>query len=133
MAGTSRTFEIRTEPHEAVIGPHTLLLEPEVIGAEFATAYATLREVQRKVRSAEPAKGSSTKHAKGDGLNAEILIELSDAMRVFVRKFMLPDSQAVFDGMRVPDRVLVKLMEYVAELYGGGSGNPDAAGGTSSD
>lgn len=133
MAGTSRTFEIRTEPHEAVIGPHTLLLEPEVVGAEFATAYAALREVQRKVRSAEPAKGSSTKHAKADGLNADVLIELSDAMRVFVRKFMLPDSQAVFDGMRVPDRVLVKLMEYVAELYGGGSGNPDAAGGTSSD
>ena len=133
MAGTSRTFEIRTEPHEAIIGPHTLLLEPEVVGTEFATAYATLREVQRKVKGAQASKGSSTKHAKGDGLNAEVLIELSEAMRVFVRKFMLPDSQAVFDGMRVPDRVLVKLMEYVAELYGGGSGNPVAAGGTSSD
>ena len=132
MAGTSRTFEIRTDPHEAVIGPHTLLLEPEVVGAEFAQAYAALREVQRKVKAAEPAKGSSTKHAKGDGLNAEVLIELSEAMRVFVRKFMLPDSQTVFDGMKVPDRVLVKLMEYVAELYGGGSGNQDADGGTSS-
>lgn len=132
MAGTSRTFEIRTDPHEAVIGPHTLLLEPEVVGAEFAQAYAALREVQRKVKAAEPAKGSSTEHAKGDGLNAEVLIELSEAMRAFARKFMLPDSQAVFDGMKVPDRVLVKLMEYVAELYGGGSGNQDADGGTSS-
>ena len=74
MAGTSRTFEIRTEPHEAIIGPHTLLLEPEVVGTEFATAYATLREVQRKVKGAQASKGSSTKHAKGDGLNAERVV-----------------------------------------------------------
>lgn len=129
----TKTFEIRTEPHEAVIGPHTLLLEPEVVGAEFAQAYATMREVQQKVKGASSSKASSTKHAKADGVDADVLIELSNAMRTFVRRFMLPDSQAVFDGMRVPDRVLVKLMEYVAELYGSGSGNQDAAGGTSSD
>lgn len=128
----TKTFEIRTEPHEAVIGPHTLLLEPEVIGAEFAQAYSEIREVQNKVKSAQGGKSSSTKHAKADGLDADVLTELSDAMRAFVRQFMLPDSQSVFDGMRVPDRILVKLMEYVAELYGGGSGNPAAAGGTSS-
>lgn len=129
----TKTFEIRTQPHEAVIGPHTLLLEPEVIGSEFAQAYAAIREVQAKVKGAQASKGSSTKHAKVDGLDADVLTELSEAMRAFVRRFMLPDSQTVFDGMRVPDRILVKLMEYVAELYGGGSGNPAAAGGTSSD
>lgn len=133
MAGTSRTFEIRTEPHEAIIGPHKLLLEPEVIGSEFAQAYAEIRTVQAKVKAAQGNKASGTKHAKADGLDADVLTELSSAMRGFVRRFMLPDSQTVFDGMRVPDRVLVKLMEYVAELYGGGSGNQDAAGGTSSD
>ncbi|AKA61671.1 hypothetical protein SEA_YDN12_4 [Streptomyces phage YDN12] len=128
----TKTFEIRTDPHEAVIGPHTLLLEPEVIGAEFAQAYAAIREVQGKVKSAQASKGSSTKHAKADGLDADVLTELSEAMRSFVRRFMLPDSQAVFDGIRLPDRILVQLMEYVAELYGGGSGNQAAAGGTSS-
>ena len=129
----TKTFEIRTEPHEAVIGPHTLLLEPEVVGAEFAQAYASLRDVQQKVKGAQGGKASSTKHAKADGVDADVLTELSEAMRAFVRRFMLPDSQAVFDGLRLPDRVLVQLMEYVAELYGGGSGNPAAAGGTSSD
>lgn len=129
----TKTFEIRTEPHEAVIGANTLLLEPEVIGAEFAQAYASLREVQAKVKGAQAGKPSSTKHAKADGIDAGILTELSEAMRSFVRRFMLPDSQAVFDGLRLPDRILVQLMEYVAELYGGGSGNPVAAGGTSSD
>ena len=128
----TKTFEIRTQPHEAVIGPHTLLLEPEVIGAEFAQAYAAIREVQGKVKAAQGNKASGTKHAKADGLDADVLTELSEAMRAFVRRFMLPESQAVFDTMRIPDRILVKLMEYVAELYGGGSGNQDAAGGTSS-
>lgn len=129
----TKTFEIRTNPHEAVIGATTLLLEPEVVGAEFAQAYAEIREVQQKVKSAQATKGSSTKHAKADGLDAAVLTELSESMRQFVRRFMLPDSKAVFDGMRLPDRVLVQLMEYVAELYGGGSGNLVAAGGTSSD
>uniref|UniRef100_A0AAU7GZ65 Tail assembly chaperone n=1 Tax=Streptomyces phage Geonosis TaxID=3158856 RepID=A0AAU7GZ65_9CAUD len=128
----TRTFEIRTEPHEAVIGDVTLQLAAEVVGAEFAQAYASIREVQAKVKAAQGGKSSSTKHAKADGVDAETLTELSEAMRAFVRRFMLPDSQTVFDGMRIPDRVLVKLMEYVAELYGGGSGNQDAAGGTSS-
>lgn len=129
----TKTFEIRTEPHEAVIGAHVLLLEPEVVGAEFAQAYDEIREVQGKVKAAQSSKGSSTKHAKSDGVDAAVLTELSDAMRTFIRRFMLPDSKAVFDGLRLPDRVLVQLMEYVAELYGGGSGNPAAAGGTSSD
>jgi hypothetical protein len=128
----TKTFEIRTDPHEAVIGDVTLLLEPEVVGAEFAQAYAELREVQQKVKGAQPSKSSSTKHAKAESLDVDVLTELSASMHSFVRRFMLPDSKTVFDGMRLPDRVLVQLMEYVAELYGGGSGNPDAAGGTSS-
>ena len=129
----TKTFEIRTDPHEAVIGATTLLLEPEVVGAEFAQAYAAIREVQQKVKSAQASKGTSTKHAKSDGLDADVLTELSESMRQFIRRFMLPDSKTIFDGMRLPDRILVQLMEYVAELYGGGSGNQVAAGGTSSD
>ena len=130
----TKTFEIRTDPHEAVIGSTTLLFEAEVIGAEFAQAYSSLRDVQQKVKGAQGGKASSTKHAKSDDIDADVLTELSDAMRGFVRRFMLPESQTVFDGLRLPDRILVQLMEYVAELYGGGSGGPgkDVAGGTSS-
>ncbi|AMD42745.1 hypothetical protein SEA_XKCD426_4 [Streptomyces phage Xkcd426] len=128
----SKTFAINTEPHEAVVGTTTLLLEPEVIGAEFAQAYDSLRVIQTKVKTAQGGKASSTKHAKEDGITSELLAELSDAMRTFVRKFLLPDSAAEFDKMRLPDRVLVQLMEYVAELYGGGSQGNDG-GGTSSD
>lgn len=127
-----RTFEIRTEPHQAVIGDVTLLLEPEIEGARFATAYDKLRTVQTKVNASKGNKASSTKHAKDDGLDAATLTELSSAMREFIDGFLLPESRAVFESMRLPDRVLIQLMEYAAELYGGGSGNQGAVGGTSS-
>lgn len=135
----SRNFAINTEPHEAVIGSTTLLFEPEVIGAEFAEAYEQLRAVQQKVKGAQGGKASSTKHAKADTADAAVLGELSQAMREFVNTFLLEESREAFASLRLPDRILVQLMEWAAELYGGGSGgggaegNTDAAGGTSSD
>lgn len=128
----SKAFEIRTEPNEALIGDATLLFQAEVVGAEFAEAYDALRSVQQKVKGLEGGKPSSTKHAKADHVDSTTLAELSNAMRDFVGRFLLPESKTVFDSMRLPDRVLVQLMEWVAELYGGGSGNQAAAGGTSS-
>jgi hypothetical protein len=44
---------------------------------------------------------------------------------------MLPESAAAFVSVRLPQRVLLQLIEWVAELYGGGSGNPDAGTGPS--
>jgi hypothetical protein len=130
----SKSFAINTEPHEAKVGDTVLFFEPEVIGAEFAQAYDALRKVQAKVKANKGAKASSTKHAKEEeALDTETLIEISDAMRSFIRQFLLSESRDKFASMRVPDRVLSELMEWVAELYGGGSGNPDAGGGTSSD
>lgn len=129
----SRSFALNTTPHEATVGSVTLLFEPEVIGAEFAEAYEQLRDVQQKVKGAGGSKASSTKHARAESVDAGVLGELSDAMRKFVGTFLLEESQAAFADLRLPDRILVQLMEWVAELYGSGSGNLDAAGGTSSD
>ena len=114
-------FEINTEPHRFKVGSAVLLFQPEIVGAEFATAYADLRKVQLKVQqSQKAAKASSTKHkaAEGDGLEAEVLVDLHEAMRKFLRRFMLPESQELFDGLRLPDRILVAMLEKAAELYG---------------
>lgn len=124
----TRTFTINTTPHVFDVGGTQLLLEPEVEGAVFAEAYAQLREVQKDAKRIEKsAKASSTKHkaadADADGMDPSTLLKLNKAMRDFLRGFMLPDSVAVFDGMRLPDRVLVQMMEAVAELYGSGSGD----------
>lgn len=129
-----RVFKIRTEPHRAVIGDTTLLYEPEAYGSEFVAEYNKLRDVQTRVgRKANGTKANSSKHAKEPDISAEELAEVNEALRSFITRFLLPESAIVFQKMRVPDRILLELVEFAAELYGGGSGNPDADGGTSTD
>lgn len=109
---------INTEPHVINVGDTRLLLEPEVIGAEFAQAYAGLKQAQKKVKAAK------------DDVGPDELMAVNAGMRDFLRRFMLPESKEEFDALKLPDRVLVQMLEFVAELYGGGSGN--APGGSSS-
>lgn len=124
----TKSFAINTEPHLADVGGTVLKFQPEVIGADFAQAYAALRTVQAKVKG---NKASSTKHAKEENLDPAVLVEVHEAMRAFVRRFLLEESYAAFDALRLPDRILVQLLEWTAELYGGGQGN--APGGSSSE
>lgn len=123
-----RVFEIRTEPHTARIGGAALLFQPEVIGSEFMTAYAKLREAQRKVTG---SKGNSSKPARAEDTSPETLAEVTAAMHSFIRGLLLPESVPAYDALRLPDRVLIELIEWTAELYGGGTGKSPAAGGTS--
>lgn len=123
-----RSFVVRTKPHKANIGDTTLLLLPEVVGAEFMTAYIKLRDAQKKVSG---AKGNSVKAAKVEDTSPEALAEATKAMHSFIRGLLMPESVPVFEGMRLPDRVLIELIEWAAELYGGGTGKSPEAGGTS--
>lgn len=111
----TKSFAIRTEPHEALIGDVRLLFVSEVIGAVFAQAYAELRDVQKAVNDAQSAKDGS--------FDPAVLTELHEAMRSFVRTFLTPESHSAFNSMQLPDRVLVQLIEWTGELYGGASGN----------
>jgi hypothetical protein len=113
-----KSFAINTEPHVATIGEHRLLFEPEVIGAEFAQAYSGLKQAQKQVKAAK------------DDVGPDELLAVNAGMRDFLRRFMLPDTAELFDTLKLPDRVLVQLLEWVAELYGGSSGN--GRGGSSS-
>lgn len=130
----SRNFDLNEDPHVAKVGKHTFLFLPEVVGSKFATAYGKLRETQKKLGGLRPAKASSTKHAREEqDVDPVILAEVSDGMVDFLCAFLVDDSERErFRGASIPDRVLAELLEWVAELYGGGSGNPDADGGTSS-
>lgn len=106
----SKNFAINVHPHDATIGDKTLYFVPEVEGSEFMTAYTELRDVQSSIGNEESA-------------TAEQLVLVNTAMRDFLKGLMLPDSQDEFDDMKIPSRVLVQLLQWVAELYGGGSGN----------
>lgn len=127
-----RVFTIRTEPHRAVIGETTLFLVPEANSGDFLDSYNQMRTAQEVLhRKTNGSKSSSTKHAKASEVDTEALAQVNRSMRDFVTRFLLPDSVPVFQNMTLPDRVLLELIEFAAELYGGGSGNPDADGGTS--
>lgn len=105
----SKSFAINTEPHRAEIGEHTLLFQPEVVGAAFAEAYSGLRDAQKKVKDA------------GDDIGPDVLLAVNAEMRAFLARFMLPESAELFATLKLPDRVLVQLLQWVAELYGGGA------------
>ena len=114
-----KSFAINTEPHVATIGDHKLSFVPEVVGAEFADAYAGLKEAHKLVKAAK------------DGVGPKELKAVNAGMREFLTGFMLPHSAEVFESLKLPDRVLVQLLEWLTALYGGGSGN--APGGSSSE
>lgn len=107
----SKNFAINTDPHDATIGDKTLFFVPEVEGSEFMTAYTELRDVQKIVGQNEV------------DATAEDLVMVNTAMRDFLSGLMLPDSRVTFDTMKLPSRVLVQMLEWVAGIYGGGSGN----------
>ncbi|MFI0934571.1 hypothetical protein ACH4RG_22975 [Streptomyces sp. NPDC021019] len=152
-----KSFALNVEPHEAAIGEHTLLFQPEVMGDQFLDAYERLRTTQRAagvdgdLTAAEPA----------------VLRQVVDELRVFLANLMLPESAKVFaqwevraggetlgsygspaeaadaaesagDGAAVvsvslplPDRIMVELLEFAVELYGGGAKRPPTSSGGS--
>jgi hypothetical protein len=46
-------------------------------------------------------------------------------MREFLDSFLLENSRPAFAALKLPNRVLVQMLEYITELYGGGQGNDD--------
>lgn len=109
-----KQFQLRTEPHAAVVGDVELLFHPEVMGDEWLDAYEELQAAQKNVDTKDPDPAS--------------LRAATQAMRDFLARRMLPESAETFAGMRLPDRILVELVEWVAELYGGGSGGDRPTG-----
>lgn len=129
----SRNFEINTEPHVANIGPDQLLFRPEVIGVEFAAGYDKLVKAQERVNAGKAQKATSSKPGKAQNIDTATLVELNDAMRDFLSGLMVPDSATKFATMQLPDRILVQLLQWTAELYGGGGSGNGEDGGSSSD
>jgi hypothetical protein len=105
-----KSFTINTEPHVATVGDLELEFKPEVIGGEFLEAYGELREAQSVLSEGKPGE-----------LSAEQARDVHKAMREFLAGFMLPHSAEAFSAVSLPDRILVQLLEWISEVYGGGS------------
>ncbi|MEU8870433.1 hypothetical protein AB0D24_04570 [Streptomyces javensis] len=146
-----KTFALNTEPHVADVGGTELLFQPEVMGDDFMDAYAELREAQRgsgvdpdDLSGADPDQLRQISRALRSFLAYLMLPESADLLtRLHVVKAgaalesftNLEEAEAyaaavegggarVRDALRLPDRVLVELLEWVIELYGGGERPP---------
>lgn len=141
-----KSFAINTEPHVADIGGNEFEFEAEIMGDEFMDAYAELREQQQAMgldlANLADADPSALRHAMRavrlfiarqmlpesaelftrldvvvSGKTIESFNDLTEA-----EQFAEQHSGArVVDAFRLPSRVLVELLEWVVELFGGGS------------
>ncbi|MFJ7489674.1 hypothetical protein ACIQZB_00185 [Streptomyces sp. NPDC097727] len=140
-----KSFALHTEPHVADIGGTELLFQPEVMGDEFMDAYAELRDAQKaegvdldNLGDADPSDIRKSARALRVFLARQMLPESAEQ---FLRLDVVKGSKVlkcfqdldeaetyaakqngarIVDVLRLPTRVLVELLEWVVELYGGG-------------
>ncbi|WP_233646826.1 hypothetical protein [Streptomyces sp. BSE6.1] len=141
-----KTFSLNTEPHVANIGEHQLLFEPEVFGDEFMDAYAELRESQQaKGVDLENLADADTDDLRRTMRAVRVFLArnmLAESAEFFTRLDVVQggkvleafqdfdeasefagqhDGARVVDALRLPSRVIVELLEWVVELFGGGN------------
>ncbi|MEU0059073.1 hypothetical protein [Streptomyces sp. NPDC006334] len=152
-----KSFALHTEPHVADIGGTELLFQPEVMGDEFMDAYAEMRDAQKakgvdldNLADADPADLRKTTRALRVFLSRQMLPESAEQfLRLDVVKggrvlksFQDLDEAEQYAGkhkdarvaeaLRLPTRVIVELLEWVVELYGGGGTRPTMSSSASS-
>lgn len=110
-----KSFTINTEPHVATVGKYDYEFHPEVLSDEFLDGYAELKDGFKAARI-DPKEL--------DDVDPEHLKKVTASLRVFLAKLMLPESAERFAKERIPDRVLVELLEWVGEVYGGSKRPP---------
>ncbi|MDQ0962062.1 hypothetical protein QFZ66_005940 [Streptomyces sp. B4I13] len=141
----TRNFALNTEPHVAEIGAIKLEFHPEVFGDEFMDAYVEMRDAQKakgvdldNLAEADPSDIRRTVRSLRLFLSRQML---EDSAARFLRLNVVKDGETVetfqdfdqaeayaaqhgarvVDELRLPTRVIVELLEWVVELFGGGN------------
>ncbi|MEU6594807.1 hypothetical protein ABZ923_37370 [Streptomyces sp. NPDC046881] len=145
----TRDFAVRTENHVAnLTGLGTLEFVPEVFGDEFLDGYSRVQEAQRAIGGEEdltkmdPATLREVYGSMREFLGSLMTPESAERWLRFevikgaklvdhYRSRAQAEEKAAEEGgrvvdksMRVPDRVLLELLEWTVELYGGGNDRP---------
>ncbi|QKW06923.1 hypothetical protein HUT18_11495 [Streptomyces sp. NA04227] len=151
-----RQFTINTEPHVAEIGDVELLFQPEVMGDQFLDAYEDLQQTQKQLGvDINNLSGIAPDKLRAIVQSLRVFLAklmLPESAQVFARWEVVKGGKAVESfgtreeadahaaeskgstvrdsGMRLPDRVLVELLEWAVELYGGGQRPTGLSGGS---
>jgi hypothetical protein len=149
-----REFALNTEPHVAKVGETELLFQPEVMGDEFLEAYATMRDATKREKGVDvEALDTSSPEALRSvtrGLRLFLAkLMLPESAELITRLDVMHDGVAVAtfhdldeatehaagiegakvrDAFRIPDRILLQLLEWTVELYAGGKRPPTSSG-----
>lgn len=142
----TKSFALNTKPHIANIGDEELELRPEVMGDEFLDAYNKLQEITSNLRlDPEDTSHVDTDEVRKAGAATRVFLaglmlpdsagrfaqwEVRAADGAVLGSHPTPDeareeadtvegSTVVFTGMVLPDRIIVDLLEWSVELYGG--------------
>lgn len=155
----TKSFTLNEEPHLAKIGEHELYFLPEVYGDQFLDAYNRLVEAQKGVADSDLSKMSGEElrvmyqemrtflsrlmtdesaarfcrfdvvdAASGESLGSFLTREEADEAALEVAGATTVEDKS----LRFPDRILVQIMEWVVELYGGKLGGDSRPTGSSS-
>lgn len=149
----TKQFALNTEPHVATVGDTDLEFQPEVMGDDFMEAYTTLRTSQQTqgidvedLAGVDPSQLRAVNRALRVFL-AELMLPESaapflrldvvkggDVLKSFEDLEKAEEYAAktkggarVRDALRLPDRVLVDLLEWVTEIYGGSQRPPTSS------
>jgi len=145
----SRDFAVRTEPHVAnLVGLGELHFVPEVFGDEFRDGYHRVQEAQAAVGGQEdltkmdPATlrqvygsmreflgslmtpKSAERWLRFEVIKGGKLVDHFRSRAQAEEKAAEVGGRVEDRGLRVPDRVLLELLEWTVELYGGGNDRP---------
>ncbi|MEU7323431.1 hypothetical protein ABZ682_23195 [Streptomyces griseoviridis] len=147
----TKDFAVRTEPHVARLGDlGELHFVPEVFGDEFLDGYNQIQDAQRSLGNEDDLTKmepealrkvyGSMRDFLGRFLTAESderwrrfeVVKASKVVGHFRTRAEADERAAALGGtarvqdesMRVPDRILVELLEWTTELYGGGNDRP---------
>jgi hypothetical protein len=107
----TKKFALFTDPHVAEIGDDLAFrFKPEVMGDEFLDSYEALKERYGNLHLDSSDLAS---------LSTSDLREAIGAIRDFLTSLMLPDSAEEFAKTRLPNRVVMELLSWAMEIYGG--------------
>ncbi|MFF4733324.1 hypothetical protein ACFY3M_50635 [Streptomyces mirabilis] len=147
----TKDFAVRTEPHVANLGPlGELRFVPEVFGDEFLDGYTQVQAAQaalsgeQDLTKMEPdalrdvyssMRGFLSRLMTPESAERFLRFEVVKSGKVVDHYRSRDEAEAkaaelgptarVEDkSLRVPDRVLIELLEWTTELYGGGDDRP---------
>lgn len=106
----TKSFDLRTEPHEATIGDDVWHFVPEVDSDQMLRAWAHLMISEEQVAQAVEANGWSETEAKSR-LGTE-------GLKSFLLELMVPEDHGRFIESKYPDRIYLDMERWLLEIHG---------------